>query len=115
MISSLIVTVVILLNGPTEMARASFYGYGDSFHGRTMANGKVFNRNDPTVVASRDLPFGTRVEFINPETGQAIVCTVQDRGPVDKHRDFDLSYGAARKLGLDLKRGLFQIQARVLD
>lgn len=115
MISSLIVTVAILMNGPTEMAQASFYGHGDSFHGRTMANGKVFNRNDATVVANRDLPFGTRVEFINPETGRNIVCTVQDRGPVDKSRDFDLSYGAARKLELDLKQGLFQIQARVLD
>ncbi len=68
--------------------------------GREMANGQPFNPEDETVVAHKWLPFGCRVRLTWLDTGQSIVVVVQDRGPYIGDRHFDLSRGAARKLGM---------------
>lgn len=60
-----------------------------------MANTEVFNENDPTVVAHKTLPFGTKLKVTNPNNGRSIIVEVQDRGPYVHGRDLDLSKGAA--------------------
>lgn len=72
---------------------ASHYGHGDGFHGRTAANGSRFNAYGRTL-ASRHLPFGTRVRVVNAATGQSVIATSTDRGPFVPGRLLDLSYGA---------------------
>ncbi len=93
--------------GPKRYAVASWYG--QPFHGRTMANGRRYNMHDPHVVAHKSLPFGTKVKFTNPKTGESIVAVVQDRGPYIHGREFDLSYEAARRLGTT-KVGVARLQ-----
>ncbi|MBW1803806.1 MAG: LysM peptidoglycan-binding domain-containing protein, partial [Deltaproteobacteria bacterium] len=73
--------------------------YGDRYHGRPMANGEFFNMYGNTM-AHKSLPFGTRVELRNPETGQRAEAVVTDRGPYVARRDVDISYGLARRLSL---------------
>ena len=78
-------------------ALASWYGPG--FHGRTTANGEVYNQWGLTT-AHKSLPFGTVVRVTNPRTGASVVVRVNDRGPFIGPREFDLSRGAADIVGL---------------
>lgn len=73
--------------------------YGKKFHGRKMADGSRFNMHDPTIVAHKKLPFGTRLWLTNQETGRSIEVVVRDRGPYVFGRSLDLSFAAAEKLG----------------
>lgn len=73
--------------------------YGKEYHGRPMANGKIYNMYANTI-AHRTLPLGTKVELTNPNTGQVVRAVVTDRGPFIEGRDVDLSYGIAKKLNL---------------
>jgi rare lipoprotein A len=77
--------------------RATWYGPG--FHGRRTASGERFNRNAMTL-ASRHLPFGTRVRVVNPHTGRSVIARVNDRGPFRGGYTADLSQAVARKIGL---------------
>jgi rare lipoprotein A len=60
---------------------------------------EVYDMNDLTA-AHRTLPFGTYVMVTNLENDRAVVVRVNDRGPFVKGRIIDLSYAAARVLGL---------------
>ncbi len=86
--------------------------YGQSHHGRTMANGEPFDMNAPTI-AHKNIPFGTRVLLENPQTGQKVTATVTDRGPYIQGRDVDLSYKLAKSLSLD-KQGVGNLTMQVL-
>lgn len=81
----------------SRIVTASWYGPG--FHGNQMANGETFNMNDKTIVAHKELEFGTKVTLLNPDNGKTLTVEVKDRGPFIDGRDFDLSKAAARVLG----------------
>lgn len=87
--------------------------YGRRFHGRPTASGEPFDMNDYTA-AHRTLPFGTPVEVRNPRTGRAIVVRINDRGPHVRGRLIDLSYAAARDLGI-AARGTARVELRLLS
>lgn len=55
--------------------------------------------NDMTA-AHRTLPFGTHVMVTNLENDRSVVVRINDRGPFVRGRVIDLSYAAARVLGL---------------
>jgi rare lipoprotein A len=86
--------------------------YGRDYHGRPMANGEFYNMYSNTI-AHKDLPFGTRVELTNPETGQRAHAVVKDRGPFVEGRDVDLSYSLARRLSL-VEKGVGRLHMKVL-
>ena len=73
--------------------------YGEEFAGRTTANGEVF---EPVLytAAHRSYPFGTILEVKNSKTGQTVRVRVNDRGPYVADRLIDLSYAAAKDIGL---------------
>ena len=76
---------------------ASWYGPG--LQGNTMKNGAPFDMNDPTIVAHKTFPMGTKLLLLNPKTVRYLIVTVQDRGPFVRGRDLDLSKAAAKALG----------------
>jgi rare lipoprotein A len=82
---------------PMQSGMASWYGPG--FHGRRTASGEKYNMYDLTA-AHPTLPFGTRLTVRNARTGQSVVVRVNDRGPFKKQRILDLSYTAARQVGV---------------
>lgn len=86
--------------------------YGGAYHGRPMANGEIYNMYSDTI-AHKKLPFGTRVELTNPETGQRATAVVRDRGPFVSGRDVDLSYGLARKLSM-VEKGVGTLHMRLM-
>jgi rare lipoprotein A len=82
---------------PYQVGNASWYG--KSFHGKTTASGEPYDMFQFTA-AHRQLPLGTLVKVTNLDNGRSIVVRVNDRGPVPRTRIIDLSYGAARMLGM---------------
>ncbi|WP_029896563.1 septal ring lytic transglycosylase RlpA family protein [Desulfohalovibrio reitneri] len=84
--------------------------YGRKFHGNPTANGETYDMYAFTA-AHRVLPMGTRLRVLNKDNGREVLVRVNDRGPfVDtRKRIIDLSYAAARKLGMD-KTGLARVR-----
>src|SRR3990167_8053582 len=70
------------------------------WEGNQRADGRPFNANE-LGVAHQTLPLGTQVLVYNPQTGQAVVATVNDRGPFVSGRDIDLSRGTANAIGFN--------------
>lgn len=50
--------------------------------------------------AHPELPFGTRIKVTNLDNGRWVIVRVNDRGPFASDRILDLSYGAAKKIGM---------------
>jgi rare lipoprotein A len=73
--------------------------YGAAFAGHKTASGEPF---DPAALtmASRTLPFGTRVRVTNLENRRSVEVVVNDRGPFVPGRIADLSEAAARRIGM---------------
>ncbi|MGQ9688363.1 MAG: septal ring lytic transglycosylase RlpA family protein [Desulfobaccales bacterium] len=82
--------------------------YGSQHHGKLMANGQPFDMYADTA-AHKSLPFGTTLTLTNPQTGASVKVKVTDRGPFVAGRNLDLSYGAARKLGM-LQSGVAKLR-----
>lgn len=76
--------------------------YGPTFHGQLTSNKEVYDMNAMTA-AHKTLPFNTMVKVINLENGAETVVRINDRGPFSKQRVIDLSYKAAKKLGMVAK------------
>lgn len=84
-------------DGFTQRGKASWYG--KKFHGRKTANGERYNMYGVTA-AHKTLPLGTWVRVENLDNGRKLDIRLNDRGPFVHGRIIDLSYGAAKKLGV---------------
>lgn len=74
--------------------------YGTKFHGRKTSNGETYNMYAMTA-AHKTLPLPVYVHVKNLDNGRSTVVRVNDRGPFISGRIIDLSYAAAKKLGVD--------------
>ncbi|HTY07708.1 MAG TPA: septal ring lytic transglycosylase RlpA family protein [Candidatus Edwardsbacteria bacterium] len=88
---------------PGEGQALTFSGlasyYGKEFHGRRTASGETFDMHALTA-AHRTLPFGTVVKVTNDANGKSVQVRINDRGPFVADRIIDLSYAAAKAIGL---------------
>ncbi len=105
------------VNGRTYCVRKSAYGfvqvgiaswYGPGFHGSRTASGEIYNMYKFTA-AHKTLPLGTYVRVINLENGKSVVVKINDRGPFVPGRIIDLSYAAAKKIGM-LRKGTAKVK-----
>jgi rare lipoprotein A len=87
--------------------------YGPSFDGQRAASGEIFDSQQLTA-AHRTLPFGTKVRVRRLDSAESIVVRINDRGPWVGSRIIDLSYAAARQLGLTAA-GLSRVALEVLE
>ena len=87
--------------------------YGESFEGRTMANGELFDPKQIETAAHKSLPFGTIVLVKNVEKNRELTVVIKDRGPFVSGRAFDLSKAGAEYLGY-LKQGVIMLQVKIL-
>ena len=95
---------------PYQIGTASWYG--SDFDGKPTASGEPYNMFDLTA-AHPTLPLGSRVRVTNLRNGRAITVRINDRGPIVPGRIIDLSYGAARVLGVKAK-GLQRVRLDVV-
>jgi rare lipoprotein A len=84
-------------SGETFNGEASYYAA--EFHGRKTASGERYDMNAMTA-AHRTLPFGTVVRVTNLDNNATVDVRINDRGPFKRGRVLDVSYAAAKKLGL---------------
>lgn len=98
------------VNGQRYEPLASHYGfvqigvaswYGSDFHGKYTSNGERYDMHAMTA-AHKTLPLGVYVRVKNMDNGREAVVRVNDRGPFVKGRVIDLSYAAAKQIGLDV-------------
>lgn len=84
-------------HGYNEKGYASWYG--KKFHGRRTSNGEIYDMYKMTA-AHKTLPMNTMLLVKNTENGRQTVVRINDRGPFVRGRIIDLSYKAAKTLGV---------------
>lgn len=84
-------------HGYKERGMASWYG--KQFHGRLTSNLERYDMYAMTA-AHKSLPIPSYVKVTNLRNKKSIVVRVNDRGPFHSNRIIDLSYAAAKKLGM---------------
>jgi rare lipoprotein A len=84
-------------NGFAEKGLASWYG--KKFHGRKTSNGETYDMYAMTA-AHKTLPMNVHLKVTNLDNGRSTVVRVNDRGPFVRSRIIDLSYSAAKELGV---------------
>ena len=80
-----------------QVGKASWYGR--HFQNKKTASGEPFHMNDLTA-AHRKLPLGSWVKVTNLKNDRSVIVRINDRGPLARSRIIDLSYGAAKVLGI---------------
>lgn len=83
--------------GYDERGIASWYG--PKFHGKLTSSGMTYDMYAMTA-ASKVLPLCTWVKVSNLESGKSAIVQVNDRGPFVNNRIIDLSFAAAKALGV---------------
>ena len=99
------------LSAQTQEGKASYYT--KSWTGRKTSNGDRLH-HDSLTCAHRTYPFGTLLQVTNPANGRVVVVRVNDRGPYVRGRIIDLSWGAARDLGI-LSQGIANVIVEPLE
>jgi rare lipoprotein A len=97
--------------GTVKYGKASWYG--KPFHGRLTANGERYNMYNMTA-AHRTYAMGTILKVTNLKNKRSVRVRVNDRGPFYSSRMIDLSYGAAKRLGI-VKQGIGRIKIQVVS
>jgi rare lipoprotein A len=87
--------------------------YADKFHGRNTSNGEVFDMYEYTC-AHKKLPFNTELRVTDPDTNKSVQVRVNDRGPFIAGRDLDLSYAAAKDVGM-IPFGVKKMKVKIIS
>ena len=94
-----------------QRGKASFYSRRAT--GARTSSGERLHHNDFTC-AHRTHPFGTKLRVKNLNNGKEVVVRVNDRGPFGRGRIVDLSWGAAKALGM-LSHGVVPVEVTPVD
>lgn len=97
--------------GSVEVGTASWYG--EDFHGKPTASGEPYDMYGISA-AHKTIPLGSTVRVTNLGNGNQVIVPINDRGPFVGDRIIDMSYGAARQLGM-VDAGLARVRVEVLE
>lgn len=87
--------------------------YGSKFHSVRTSSGEPYNMLAMTA-AHKTLPLPTYVRVTNLANKKEVIVKVNDRGPFEGNRLIDLSYVAAKKLGM-LGHGTAHVRVTAID
>ena len=111
---SLLCVVLLLsampLTAQVQSGKASYYS--KKMTGARTANGERLH-HDSLTCAHKTYPFGTLLKVTNLTNGLEVVVRVTDRGPYRKGRIVDLSWGAAKAIGM-LSQGIAAVRVEKL-
>jgi rare lipoprotein A len=99
------------IEGSTQIGTASWYGVEE--HNKRAADGERFSKYAYTA-AHRSLPMGTVVRVTNLENGRDVIVKITDRGPFVDGRIIDLSYAAAKSIGM-VPEGTVKVKVEVIN
>jgi len=87
--------------------------YGTQFDTHRTSSGERYSLLAMTA-AHKTLPLPTYVEVTNLKNNRTVIVKVNDRGPFESNRLIDLSYVAAKKLGM-LGHGTAKVRVKAID
>lgn len=107
-------TLVLSLNALVLCAQEFGYAsyYSDEYNGSETSYGEIYDRNKLTA-AHKMHPLGTRLRVTRLDTKKSVIVRVNDRGPYLKGRVVELSYAAAKQLGM-LNDGQVEVKVEVV-
>ncbi len=82
--------------------------YSNKLHGRHVSDGSRYHR-DSLTCAHKSYPLGSYLKVRNARNGQEVVVKVTDRGPFRRGAVVDLSYAAAKEIGM-LAAGIVPVE-----
>jgi rare lipoprotein A len=91
--------------------RSTVSWYGPEFHGKKTASGQKYDMYAMTA-AHKTLPLLSYAKVTNLKNHRSVVVRINDRGSFHGKRDMDLSYAAAKELGI---RGLGSVEITPLS
>jgi rare lipoprotein A len=98
------------IHAQTIKGKATFYSKRAT--GSRTANGERLH-HDSLTCAHRTFPFNTMLRVKNPANGREVVVRVTDRGPFIRGRIIDLSWRAAKELGI-IAQGVAMVEVENL-
>lgn len=104
------VTIIPVKKNDVFTGMASYYG--KKFQGKPTASGERFDMYKLTA-AHTTMPFGTLLRITNLHNSMQVVVKINDRGPFIKKRIIDLSFAAAREIGM-LESGTARVRLEVI-
>lgn len=107
----LLSTVFTPADAQSRRGKASYYSKKAT--GARTASGQRIH-HDSLTCAHRTYPFGTMLRVTNLSNGKQVDVKVTDRGPFGRGRIIDLSYGAAKALGM-LSQGVAMVEVQRVD
>lgn len=107
---SLVLTLNTLWLSAQEFGYASYYS--DDYNGSETAYGEIYDRNKLTA-AHKMHPLGTRLRVTRLDNKKSVIVKVNDRGPYLKGRIVELSFAAAKQLGM-LNEGQVEVKLEVV-
>lgn len=93
-----------------RVGQASYYS--KYHHNRKTANGERFDMHALTA-AHKSLPFNCKIKVTNMSSGKSVIVRINDRGPFHGNRVLDLSYAAAKSIGM-LSQGVTTVSYEIL-
>lgn len=94
-----------------QHGKASYYSKKST--GARTASGQKLH-HDSLTCAHRYFPFGTMLKVTNLSNNKSVIVKVIDRGPFGRGRIIDLSWGAAKAIGM-LSQGVASVKVERLD
>ena len=94
-----------------QHGKASYYSK-KATGARTASGAKI--HHDSLTCAHRFYPFGTLLKVTNLNNGKSVVVKVIDRGPYGRGRIIDLSWAAAKEIGM-LSQGRASVKVEMQD
>ena len=107
---TLVLSLHALVLCAQEFGYASYYS--DEYNGSETAYGEIYDRNKLTA-AHKMHPLGTRLRITRLDTKKSVIVRVNDRGPYLKGRIVEMSYAAAKQLGM-LNDGQVEVKVEVV-
>ena len=103
-------TYVPVVNKDPHKERGLASWYGKKFHGQKTSSGETYDMFAMTA-AHKTLPIPSYARVTNVENGKSVVVRINDRGPFHSRRIIDLSYAAAKKIGILAKgSGMVEVE-----
>lgn len=106
-------TMLCLLPCAAQKQHGKASYYSKKATGARTASGQRLH-HDSLVCAHRFYPFGTRLKVTNLNNNKSVIVKVIDRGPFGRGRIIDLSWGAAKAIGM-LSQGVATVKVELQD
>ena len=107
----LVLTFSLANLAQVQTGKASYYS--KKWTGHRTSNGERVH-HDSMTCAHRTYPYGTLLRVTNQRNGRQVVVRVNDRGPFSRGRIIDLSWGAAKAIGM-LVAGVVPVTVERID